>query len=346
MKKLLMMMAACFVCAAASAQMTPEAIMGMTPDLPTSASLLRFFKESEEPYASGQMSEPDLINDFVEAYREAERQVKDMQSKTIAVSERNAAMQGLVGGTGKTAQQVSQMSEAEVKAMAMSTMNGNIARMGLSQADMARLMQGGELTKEEEQAMASKMLAAQMTPENQAKHATNKNKTALVTQFQRLNAQAKEKTDAILAMKGKAQQEGLKLYEEKYSKRVADAVAGMRQAIRDGALDEIPSDPAKSAAAYKRFVAFDSARFAAIYEFYTEYIPAYRNAVAASMESCRADLLPILLEKKQVQEKIYALTREADWALYESIPFEAAYLYMERSYDIVDYTLELPGSEL
>lgn len=381
MKKIMITLAAAALVVPAMAQMTPESVMGMTPDLPSSARLVQYYRENNAPYASGDATESELINDFLHAWREASDRVQEMQKKTLAVSERSAAMQGLVGGTGKTAQEVSRMSEAEVKALAMSTMQGRIGSMGLSQSDMARLMQSEKLSEDEEKALASKVMAAQtggltakdieamsnMTEEqrmefmqnsglgksvsakmaaDKGRNAAEKNKAALVTRLQDLSAQAKAKTDKIIAMKGNARNEGLKLYDRKYRKRVADAIAGMKDAIADGALEEKPTDPARSQAAAERFVAFNKARFAAICDFYEEYIPAYRNAVAASMDCCRAELLPILREKQQVQENIYAQTKDASWALSESIPFDAAYLYMECAHDIVDFELNLPDSEL
>lgn len=373
MKKILLAAAGALLFVSASAQVTPEAIMGMTPDLPSAASLLQYYKDYHHPDGRG-VSDPNVISTFQEAWRSAHAQINEMQEKGMAPSLTQKAMASKVGGTGKTAAEVSRMSESEAKNLAMATMQGRLSSLGLSQADLNKL-QGSKLSEEEQKAMASKVMAAQMggitakdieamsnmTPEqrrdfmqesglgesvsakmaaDRSKHAANRNMTALIMEMQGLDARIKVKTDEVLGKKAAIEKEGLRIYNEKYKKRVSDAEAGMEAAIRDGALEEKPADPARSKAAYDRFVAFRNARYAALCDFYAEYIPLYRNAVAASMDCCRAELLPLMKQKQQIQEKLYAQTQDASYALTDIVPLPAAQLYFERAYDIIDFELE------
>ena len=73
---------------------------------------------------------------------------------------------------------------------------------------------------------------------------------------------------------------------------------------------------------------------------YTEYIPLYRDAVAGAMDCCRAQLLPVKRQHKEVMEKLYALTQSAEYALSDSIPFEASSMYFELSEKITEFQLE------
>ena len=49
MKKIIISLFALAMMLPARAQMTPEAVMGMTPDLPSTAALLNYWKESNDP---------------------------------------------------------------------------------------------------------------------------------------------------------------------------------------------------------------------------------------------------------------------------------------------------------
>lgn len=103
------------------AQMTPEAVMGMTPDLPTTAALLNYWKERHDPFRT---EAPDsyILDEFREAWNTANDQIQDMQTKTLASGMKKNAMSGIVAGTNKTAGEVANMSKAE--ALAMSSMQG------------------------------------------------------------------------------------------------------------------------------------------------------------------------------------------------------------------------------
>jgi hypothetical protein len=67
----------------AKAQMTPEAVMGMTPDLPTTAALLNYWKNNNGPFHN-EYPNSDLLNEFTEAWNTANDQIQDMQKKNLA----------------------------------------------------------------------------------------------------------------------------------------------------------------------------------------------------------------------------------------------------------------------
>jgi len=93
-------------------------------------------------------------------------------------------------------------------------------------------------------------------------------------------------------------------------------------------------------AALARLNAAQSAWFNNMSRFYAEYIPLYRDAVAGAMDCCRAQLLPVKRQHKEVMEQLYALTRSAEYALSDSVPFEASYMYFELSEKITEFELE------
>lgn len=368
--RLLVILAALAFIIPARAQMTPEAVMGMTPDLPSSAALLQHWKEHNDPLRT-EAPDSDILNEFMEAWNKANDQIQDMQAKTLAPDIRRDVMAGKVGGTNKTAREVSGMSEAEVKALANSTLQGRLSSMGLSQADFAKL-QSSDLSDEEAKEMAAKVLAAQsggltekdieamsnMTDEQRrdfmeesglgasmtakmnagkGKHATNQKQYQLVTEMTSLAQKEYSLQQKAYGMIDSARKEGVALFDRKYRK----ADEGLRADIDQAAValdDAITAAEVKAAEA--RLSAAQSAWFSNMSRFYAEYIPMYRDAVAGAMDCCRAQLLPVKKQRQAVMEKLYALTKSAEYALSDSIPFEAAYQYFELSEYITEFDLE------
>ena len=68
----------------------------------------------------------------------------------------------------------------------------------------------------------------------------------------------------------------------------------------------------------------------------------YRDAVVGAMDCSRSQILPLKRQRKEVMEQLYALTGSAEYALSETVPFEASSMYFELSEKIVDFELELP----
>ena len=370
MKKIIITLFALAIMLPARAQMTPEAVMGMTPDLPSTAALLNHWKEHNDPLRDVG-PDSDILNEFMEAWNAANDQIQDMQAKTLAPGMKRNAMAGKVAGTNKTADEVANMSEAEAKALAMSTMKGRISSMGLSQADIAKL-QGGNLSDEETTAMASKMLAKQtggltakdieamshMTDEQRAafmqesglgasmtakmnadkgKRASSQKQYQLVTELTSLGQQEYALQQKAIGMIESARKEGVALFDRKYRKADAEYQAEISRA--NWAMENAIS-AADVKAAQARLNAALSAWFSNMSRFYAEYIPMYRNAVAGAMDCCRAQLLPVKRQHKEVMEKLYALTQSAEYALSDSIPFEASYMYFELSEKITEFELE------
>lgn len=370
MKKIIITLFALAMILPAKAQMTPEAVMGMTPDLPSTAALLNYWKNHNDPFHN-EYPNSDLLGEFREAWNAANDQIQDMQKKTLAPGMQRNAMAGLVAGTNKTAGEVANMSEAEAKALAMATMKGRISSMGLSQADFAKL-QGGNLSDEEAMAMASKVMAKQtggltakdieamshMSDEERAafmqesglgesmtakmnadkgKRASSQKQYQLATELISLGQKEHSLQQKAIGMIESAKKEGVALFDRKYRKADEQHREEIDRAavVLDAAISKADVE-----AALARLHAAQSAWFNNMSRFYAEYIPLYRDAVAGAMDCCRAQLLPVKRQHKEVMEKLYALTRSAEYALSESVPFEASYMYFELSEKITEFELE------
>ena len=370
MKKIIITLFALAMMLPAKAQMTPEAVMGMTPDLPSTAALLNYWKNHNDPFHN-EYPNSDLLNEFMEAWNAANDQIQDMQEKTLAPGMKKNAMAGLVAGTNKTAGEVANMSEAEAKALAMSTMKGRLSSMGLSQADFAKL-QSSNLSDEEAKAMASKVMAKQtggltakdieamshMSDEERAafmqesglgasltakmnadkgKRASSQKQYQLATELISLGQKEHSLQQKAIGMIESAKKEGVALFDRKYRKADAEYQAEISRANFE-AEEAISAADVKAAQA--RLDAALSAWFSNMSRFYAEYIPMYRDAVAGAMDCCRAQLLPVKRQHKEVMEQLYALTRSAEYALSDSVPFEASYMYFELSEKITEFELE------
>ena len=371
MKRIMLTLAILALVIPAKAQMTPEAVMGMTPDLPTGAALLNHWKEHHDPLRT-EAPDSDILNEFMEAWRSARTQIDDMQSKTLGSSVKRDVMAGKVAGTGMTAREAASMSEADAKALAMSAMKGRLSGLGLSQADLAR-MQGGSLSKAEEEALASKMMAAHtggmtmkdmeamshMTDEQRmafmqesglgdavsAKMAADKGRSAedkrkyqLVTEMTSLARKESDLQQKAIGMIDAVRKEGLALFDRKYRK----ADEAFRAEIQAAAIPEKDPDFDYEAGRARQRAAL-SGWFGNMSRFYAEYIPMYRDAVAGAMDFCRAQLLPVKKQRQEVMEQLYALTGSAEYAVSAPVPFEASSLYFDLSKEIVDFELETDG---
>lgn len=365
MKKTLVTLFALAMWLPAKAQMTPEAVMAMTPDLPSTAALLNHWKEHHDPNRT-EAPDSDILNEFMEAWNKANDQIQDMQAKTLAPGIQRDVMAGKVAGTNKTARQVSGMSEAEAKALAQSTMKGRLGGLGLSQADLAK-MQSGKLSKAEEEALASKMMAAKtgglttkdieamshMTDEERAafmqesglgesmtakmnadkgKRASSQKQYQLVTEMNSLSQKEYELQQKAFGIIESARKEGLSLFDRKYRKAHEAYEAEIQALVGLAEEDNAAAD---------RLHAVLTARFNNMSRFYAEYIPMYRDAVSGAMDCSRAQLLPVKKQRQEVMEKLYALTKSAEYAISDSVPFEASSLYFELSEEIVDFALDL-----
>ena len=158
MKNSVLAAALMLLCISARAQMTPEAVMGMTPDLPAAAALLDYYDQTCKPYGNG-VSGPDVISQFLEAWNAAGEQISQMRGKTLTPAMRQDILKSKATSTGQSVQEAAGMSEADARKLAQGTMDSRLAGLGLSQADLAR-MQSGNLSEAEQKALANKVMAA------------------------------------------------------------------------------------------------------------------------------------------------------------------------------------------
>lgn len=363
--------AALLLCVSARAQMTPEAVMGITPELPSVTSLLNYYDQANRPYGNG-VSDPDVISSFLDAWEAARRQIEDMRDKTLAPAARQDVMKSQVTSTGKSVRETTRMSEADARKLAQSSMNSRLSELGLSQADMAR-MQSGQMSEAEQKALADKVMAARtggmtskdveamqrmgsdqkrrdymqesglgasMTQKMEAdkgKRAASQTQTRLVSEMLRLDQEAYRLQTEASGKKQAARSEGTALFKRKYEKTVADLQERIGQAAV--AMEDATTEAAFKAAE-ERMRETQELLHKTLCAFYGEYIPIYRDAVAASLDICRARMLPVLKQKQAVQEQLYALTESAEYALSATVPFLASDLYFELAKDIVDFELE------
>lgn len=374
MKKLIIIVAALSLLLPLRAQMTPEAVMAMTPDLPSTAALLNYWVEQNDPTRT-EAPDSDILNEFMEKWNDADKQIKDMQEKTLAPSMQKKAMSSkVVAGTNLTAAQVAGMSDAEAQKLAMSVMKSRGGGLGLSQADIAK-MQSGQMSEADQKALADKMMAAQtggmttrdieamshMTEQqrmefmqqsglgesvtnkmeaDKGKRAANKTQAALVQEMNALAQKAYRLQNEASGKITSAMSEGMDLYKRKYQKTIEEINAEIAKAVIE-AEEAISAEQGRAAQA--RLKAAETRWINTMKAFYGEYIPIHRNAVIAAMDCCRAEMLPVLKQEKEVQEKLYAMTQSAEYSLYESTPYTAAYLYFELSKKIEDFDLKVGG---
>ena len=197
------------------------------------------------------------------------------------------------------------------------------------------------MTDEERAAfMQESGLGASMTAKMNADkegRASSQKQYQLATELISLGQKEHSIQQKAIGMIESARKEGVALFDRKYRK----ADEQHREEMHRAAVEQ---EDAIGEAAYKaalaRLNAAQSAWFNNMSNFYAEYIPMYRDAVAGAMDCCRAELLPVKRQHKEVMEQLYALTRSAEYALSESVPFEASYMYFELSEKITEFELE------
>ena len=172
---------------------------------------------------------------------------------------------------------------------------------------------------------------------DKGKRASSQKQYQLVTELTSLGQQEYALQQKAVGMIESARKEGVALFDRKYRKADAEYRAEISRA--GWAMDNaISAADVKAAQAWMR--AAEAKWFNNMSNFYAEYIPMYRDAVAGAMDCCRAQLLPVKRQHKEVMEKLYALTQSAEYALSDSIPFEASYMYFELSEKIREFELE------
>ena len=358
----------------ANAQMTPEAIMGAVPNMPTTAQMLDYYRVANDPYGNGAPSN-NVINTFLEAWEIARKNIDENNpiGDNIEHQVRNSKVGG---GINKTVDEVEDMSEAEQQAMAMAAINQRIAGIGLSQADLAK-MQSGNLSEAEQQALVDKIMAAQtggintrdvqamqnmsdeermeymqMTglaesgsqkiKENQPKLAANQRRAELLMEGQKIDQQMKELTDKIVGRNKEAREAGMKLYKQKYKAQYDQLEAAALKEIKGPCGWEIYTDEdrPKVEASCRRLESLRKQQYDLMCRFYSEYIPIWRNAVTGGMDMARAQLMPLAQRREKITKELYEMGHEASFASYDIYTFTAAGTYFDLSRAVVDFELD------
>ena len=355
------------------AQMTPEAVMGMMPTMPSLAEMIRYQKEAMDPNPKREMTQPRLYIDFLEALKNARDQADEQIKKNVGDVVENKTLKSKVAGTNYTVQQIEGMSEAEQEQLGKDIMKKKLGSYGLSQADIAK-MQSGKMSQADQQALANKMMKnmtggmdmkdvqfmQNMTDEEraqfmqmsglnestQAKMKEQKPKlqkdakvTALIQEMIKCDKQAKEITDKYIQMSEEVRAAGRALYDREYRPQLAHWEAVKKEALAEGALSEkyTEKDKPRVDAANRKFDNAQNQIWKIDCAFYEKYLPTWRDNIVKKMDMCRSQLLPIMQKKKDITDKLYSMTNEPQYASGAVNPFIAALAYLDTPEEIEQY---------
>ena len=355
------------------AQMTPEAVMGMVPTMPSLAEMIRYQKEAMDPNPQREMTQPRLYIDFLEALKNARDQADEQIKRNVGDVVEHKTLKSKVAGTNYTVQQIEGMSEAEQEQLGKDIMKKKLGSYGLSQADIAK-MQSGNMSEAEQQALASKMMQKMtggmsmkdvqfmqnMTDEEraqfmqmsglnestQAKMKEQKPKlqkdakvTALIQEMIKCDKQAKEITDKYIQMSEEVRAAGRALYDREYRPQLAQWEAVKKEALAEGALSEkyTEKDKPRVDAANRKFDNAQNQIWKIDCAFYEKYLPTWRDNIVKKMDMCRSQLLPIMQKKKEITDKLYSMTNEPQYASGAIHPFTAALAYLDTPEEIEQY---------
>ena len=355
------------------AQMTPEAVMGMMPTMPSLAEMIRYQKEAMYPNPKREMTQPRLYADFLEALKNARDQADEQIKRNVGDVVEHKTLNSTVAGTNYTVQQIEGMSEAQQEQLGKDIMKKKLGSYGLSQADIAK-MQSGKMSQADQQALANKMMKnmtggmdmkdvkfmQNMTDEEraqfmqmsglnestQAKMKEQKPKlqkdvkvTALIQEMIKCDKQAKEITDKYIQMSEEVRAAGRTLYDRDYRPQLAHWEAVKKEALAEGALSEkyTEKDKPRVDAANKKFDNAQNQIWKIDCAFYEKYLPTWRDNIVKKMDMCRSQLLPIMQKKKEITDKLYSMTKEPQYASGAVHPFTAAIAYLDTPEEIEQY---------
>ena len=357
MKKIFVTLAALAMIIPAWAQNNARTIISLTPALPSTQALMEDFKENHAPYEGYDSPGGNPLQAFLDKHYEAEQVIRELPTESKPD----------LSSVGK-------MNAGSAKASAM----GRLSGMGLSASDIAK-MQSGELSEAEQKALANKVMKAQggMTSDDisklgkimEAQNSGSPEEAAeLAKQLSAVQARGSSSQGSragLLRMnemdrtlidsfkegdnrKAAAQEKGHQLYEKKYRSQVKEIEKGLRQAIMDGALDElpVPGTEERCAAAAKRFEALIRQRFAVECRFYEEYLPIWRSAIAGAMEYYKTEVMKLSEEREAFRSQMFAQTGSTEFMAPAFTPEAVARMYFDLSKDIADYILELPDDKI
>lgn len=138
----------------ARAQLTPDGIMALLPNMPTQAEMIRYAKESCAPVSVHvEVTQPTLYDDFREALQAALEKASGSTDQNLEPSMNKKINGGKVAGTNRTESELAHMTESQREAYARSQAASQLSGMGLSAADIAKL-QSGNVSRAEAEALA------------------------------------------------------------------------------------------------------------------------------------------------------------------------------------------------
>ena len=367
MKKIFVSMMLLMAAMSTKAQMTAEAIMALMPDIPTLAEMIQWEKDSSYPLEDRTEGKVDPYVPFYEALDAAKEKAKEGVQKTLGPSLAHKVLQSKVGNSKYSVSQFQNMSESQKQQVGQDMANDMLAGMGLSAADIAK-MQSGNMSEADEQAIANKILQSKtggmsvqdvqfmqgMTDkeraqfmemsglsesgkakikENQAKQKKDARMVKEGKDMDRYDRHANEIKQKIFKRKDDVIEAGRELYDSKYAKQI-DALQKKMfpyvAILESGTSEEIKVASAKINELKLEVYALEC-------DFYEKWLPTWRNAITDAMDICRAELLPVMEERKIVTDKLYKETKSAEYAEGAVFPITAALEYLDIPEDIGDF---------
>lgn len=374
MRKLLISITFLAAALSARAQLTPDGIMALLPNMPTQAEMIRYAKESCAPVSVHvEVTQPTLYDDFREALQAALEKASGSTDQNLEPSMNKKINEGKVAGTNRTESELAHMTESQREAYARSQAASQLSGMGLSVADIAKL-QSGNVSRAEAEALAAKMVATQsggvtmadvqamqnMTDKQRkeyleqsglgesmgAKAAADKGKNtkkadeaALVQDLARYNRLLNELHERMEKKLADAVKAGQNMYNNTYKKKIDQWESVRSEAMREGAGWEKydAADEGKVEAASRKLANAEHQQWLARCEFYEKFIPMWRNAIVEQMDMVRSQEMPLTQEKKMATNKLYELTKDVKYAVGDSYPVSAAIKYLEIPEILGDY---------
>ncbi len=366
MKKTLFVSASfIMLCATAFAQLTPEGVMAKLPDIPTVAQMID--KESNPDTKFD-----NIYSEFHSKLEKAIRESQEMYDKSHAGQAnqlKKEAMNSKVPGTNVTPAQAKNMSKDELKAMAMATAKGRMAASGVSMADL-QAVQSGKMSEEE---LANKMMAQQtggltMKDIEAMQNMTEQERIEFIQQSglaENTSAAAKknmqnagndaklaavmqkitslEKRISVLSQKSIKLREdartfGHTLYDKNYKSKIEALIKktqDLMATVEQG--EQTAAEAAKAQEVGRQVAAINKQIDGLNYDFYSKYLPVWRNAVVDAMDVYRVEILPLQYELKKAYKEAYDMTRNYEYNIGDMPPFTAAFSYLEVANDIDNF---------
>lgn len=374
MKKLLTL----FLCAAgitALAQ-TPEQMIQQLPALPSAAEVIGHNKQVRQRMNSDNAATTPLpIDAFTQRVEAKMRQLQpklQSQQRQEVNATVEAKMDSKVKGTNVTMRQASQMNEQQLQALAQQAVAGQLGNIGLNMSDLANISEN--MSEEEQNALTDKILAAQtggltqkdikamenMTDAQRAAYMKKRGLTTTPQQHQAsskatgISAQLAERIQkaqqGLLAAQqrfaaakpiSQAQAQGEQIYKSKYAARVQTLNQQFRTYI-----GQAESGSLSASAAEARERQLRQQRDAIEDQFFAEYIPIYRNAVAKMCDMARGDFLAAHKEYQAAFDEAYRLTGDAVYKLPSTYTAQSVEAYAESLLRINHYNLDSQGAAL